>query len=511
MHASVPLPPGTEEVAPPPSKVVLIYVPGLDSELVDRGMREEYLPNLRRLRVDGTQVTIGRASRSEFWSGRAEEFPLLPEVRDADAPTLLPDREPTRLPPKLPTFAVSEFPSFVDLLAQNNVDVIALGAPYPVVTTDLPHKRAIAAGMPSATFDGGGFLFVREIEGGATTKEVPGGRVIEMRPSTSSRDEATFSVDVLGPKLGVDGAALMARLEIRSSLDRMRAVVRSQDDASEIMAGRFSKPIRLRFQVSKDLVIYARTRVYLRPTGRERLEAYIEPLDFTPVLPPRWIRVSSPADYAAEVERAHGDLPGFNSPLPRAAMDLGLLDFRDGVAALDSNFAAARSTLGAVLADGGFRVLTAEFDLIEDAAWLATRGHEDEVVEFRGNRIAKPKFEAAAAGAIDKLLGEVLARVDKRDRKESISLILVTSGRNGKPGFASLSRLIYDIEPGRPVSDIVATACALVGVIEPPGIAGKSLPLGNAMEPLSESNFEKRPVREPESEAAGEEAQTSKK
>lgn len=505
---SVPLPPGSVELPPPPSSVIAVHVAGLDPELVDRGIREDFLPHLRRLRVEGTVIPLGSGGSDAFWTGRAAPLPA-PAIGFAKTLDRIERPATDRLPEQVP---VLEFPAFdggiVDGLAQAGYEVIALNAPPALVAAPLEHKRVFASRWPSAALESAGFHFVREIAGEPTSKPVPGGRVIETPPTSQTEDSALFLVELEGPRVAPDAPPARARLELKVSKDRMRGEARTRDAFALLHAGRFSDPVRVRFDLSDDLAYYGRVRVYLRPHGLERLEAYVEPVEFDPILPPEWIAIASPSDYAAKLERAHGVLPRLGAAFPRAALDAGLLDARDAAAALDSAYAAERSLLSALVAVGGFRALFFETTLVDDARWFATLpppapGRDEKLVEIAGQRVPLSRVQDAVAGAVDRVIGELLVRLDKRERRESISLLVAATAPDESTGLLAMSRLAYDVEPGRSMLDVPATVAALLEAGVLPGLAGTALPVGNPMERLVEIRFEEKPADGDEPEDDG--------
>lgn len=503
---SVPLPPGSVELPPPPSSVIAVHVVGLDPELVDRGIREDFLPHLRRLRVEGTVVPLGAGGSTAFWTGATT---ALPHPRFDFSRTLDRIARPAtdRLPESVPTI---ELPAVeggvIDGLAAAGYETIAINAPLALALAHHEKKRVLAARLPSASLDSAGFVFVREAEGEASVRTVAGGTVIETTPTSSTEDSALFVVELAGPRVAPDGPPVRARLELKLTKDRMRGEARTRDSFAPLHAGRFSDPVRIRFDLSDDLAYYGRVRVYLRPHGLERLEAYVEPVEFDPILPPEWITISSPPEYASALERAHGYLPRLGAAFPREALDAGLLDARDAAAALDSAYSAERALVSALVAVGKFRALFFETTLVEDARWFATlppppAGRDEKLVEIAGNRVPISRVRDAVAGAVDRLIGELLVRLDKRERRESISLLVAATDSDGAQGVLAMSRLAYDVSSGRPMVDVPATVAALLEAPAIPGLQGAALPIGNPMERLVEIRFETKPAAEPESES----------
>ncbi len=498
---SVPLPPGTEEVPAPPSKVILFSVPGFDADHFEQEVRDGYLPNMRRVRVEGTVARIGAASRTALWTGSAKGTLAAPKLVYSPTKSLVQIRSDLdQIPEQLPALEFEKATAgLIPDLTKAGLQVIALRAPAAFMDPDDKNRRVLSGGIPAASFDNGRFLFVRETKAKEpVTTEVPGGRVLATPATARSGDGAIFVFQIEGPRLAPDAPPLLAEIEIRTTRDRMRAEVRSKDDFEPAFAGVFTRPIRVRFEPTKDFSIYARCRVYIRPTGDESLQVYIEPVDFDPILPPAWQQLSSPANFAATLEKAHGTLPRFSGDFPHAALAAGLLDERDAAAALDAEFAAEKAIVSNTLAAGGFRVLLFETRVLDDVRWFdaVASTKPDAIVEFAGRRIKVSHMRDAAAGALDTLLGEVLARIDKRDRRESIALLVAASAPDEKSGVFAMTRLAYDVEPGRPIEDVTATVFALLGVQPGPTMTGKPFPVGNMMERLTESRFDVSPAKE---------------
>lgn len=502
---SVPLPPGSVEMPPPPSKVIAIHVVGLDPETVDRGMREDFLPHLRRLRVEGTVIPLGAGGSAAFWTGASDAELPGPTITYGKTFDLIQRPATDRLPENVPRLDLPPRGGVIDGLANAGIDVIALNAPLAIAQTPLEHKRVFATRLPSASLTSGGFIVVRETGSDATTTEVEGGRVIDTKPTASTEDNALFNVELLGPRLAPDAEPTRARLELKVSRDRVRGEARTLDSWAPLHAGRFSEPVRVRFDLSDDLAFYGRVRVYLRPLGTEKLEAYVEPVEFDPILPPEWIAIASPPDYAGSLERRFGTLPRLGAAFPKLALAAGLLDARDAAAALDSAYLAERSLLTSLVAAGGFRALFYETTLVDDARWFSTLppptpGRDEKRVEIAGQRVPLSSACDAVAGALDRLIGELLVRVDKRERRESISLLVAATSPQGGNGVLAMSRLAYDVEGGRPMADVAATVAALLEAPSLEGVTGTPLPIGNPMERLTEIRFETIPAEAPEAE-----------
>jgi hypothetical protein len=492
---SVPLPPGAVDAPPPLSKVVVLQAEGLDPARLERGIRDGYLPNLRRLRIEGTMLSLRGAPNIDVLAGAP-----VPAARDVMAPVvawragreLVERHDYESVPDALPILEASA-PGGAPLRTYAGV----LGAPTAALAEPDDALAVLPGALPPASFDAGTFVFVREVprDAKAGERRVPGGIVIEKPADTSGEFESIFVIELPGPpaRQGDSEPAMTARIEIVASRDRMRAQVRSGDDRLEVIAGTPSRPLRVRYEPSRDVTLYARTTVYLRPTGAERLECYLEPIEFDPILQPEWMATSKPREFAAALEREYGYLPRSFSPFPRAALAASLLDARDAVAFLAADFAAERAVLGGLLAASEFRLLHQSVRFVKDAEWFATQTFDaDERFELAGRRVLATRTIDAAAGAFDVLVGDVLARIDKRDDRESITLLVCGGGPGG--GILGMSRLAYDAEPLRDPADVAATVFALLEQPLPPRIAGSPLPLGAPLERRPEARFEHRPA-----------------
>jgi len=472
-----PAPLGPGELPIPP-KVVVLSVPGLDPERIEVGMREGWLPNLRRLRTSGTLTRMiaptpaaATACAAGFFTGggldqhgiagdlRRSLSPGVPEAvpasyridwrpREELFPRGAPDGYPERFPVVRSWLTPKTLPV---VLAQSGLRSRILRARAGLSALVSPRTEVLGAGaLPDLSFGRGAYTFAME-DPALPARQVTarGGVLLRSLPSTRGEEFDTFLIRVPGPpRLAADREELAppapeesrqveTTITVRLTKGRSGGLARTSDHQVELTAGRFTEPLILRFEVAPGLELFGRSRLYLRPTGKKLMELYIEPPDFVPSRTPAWQAVSHPAEWAGELERLYGPLPRFGSAFPGEALADGLLDGRDAATALSSSFQAEHRLFSAQLVEGNFDLLYQSFSLLEETALIGPGANEE--VEFFGERVTRLRLLDAATAAIDQLLGEALAVMDSGRLGEQVTVILLA------PYGASPPRRLLDL------------------------------------------------------------------
>lgn len=499
---TVPPPPGEEPSTVP--RLILLAVDGVDPELAERGMMEEWLPNLRRLRLAGAYGPIAGApgtpaeGAAEFLSGGPPRGG--DPVRRVAAAELFPRGVPAAYPSDLPALAPTlARPAFVTELAARGIDCVLLRPPagFP----DAGGERVAVLGgasLPDASFSRGRYLFAVEDAARAGERSArAGGDVAFVAPTNPSAANDVFVLDIAGPSLGGTPAVkdAAARVEVRASKDRARITIATEDDVVAVAAGEWSRPLRLRFAAAAGLNVYGRASFYVRPTGKSRLELYVEAPGLDPAAAPAWLPVSEPRELALELERATGGLPRLNGAFPAAALADGVLDARDAARAIEAQFRAERRLFEAALARGKFQLLAAWFSAVDDAVRLGPgSGDEaDQLVDLFDRRVPRRELPAAALAAVDEVIGSALRAADSGDFGIHAQVLVVAapSARTGAAtGVFALNRSL-GAEARPRLVDLAATAADLLGAGSLPSLAGaRALPRGAPMERLTAATLE---------------------
>ncbi len=494
---SVPARPGSMPASLPP-RVIVVVAHGLGADLVDRGMREGWLPHFRRLRTEGTltRLELGPRERfaadAAFFTGSAGATGGEPRVSFVARPR--DESLALLLPAGLPRVAAAfDATTFVSSLAAGGVRCVVLGAAAGFDGEERANVSILPWGcLTDVSFGAAGATFAIE---GARRSSSPGNvEVVEVEPSTRGERFDTFFVDVRGPMTaGGDStpttpaafpgppAPSTSRLEVRATKDRSRAEVVTSDDRAEVRAGRWSEPLALRFAIAPGVDVLGRSRVYLRPTGEPRLEFYVEPPDFNPRRGHPWQPLSVPTGFAAALAEVYGDLPRFGSSFPDAAFAAGLLGARDVSTCVASAFERERAVFEGELArsDADLLVLSTSF-LLDVERIGPGRGEE---VDFFGRRIARDRIEEAAAGVIDEVLGSALTVAEDPNAPLTTDVLFLSGfGSSGAGLFGATRRLARDA--GVPsIEDVTATVVQQLGHAALAAASGTPLPLGPRMEP----------------------------
>lgn len=486
---TVPAPPGLENAPDPVPRVVVLSFPGLDSLLVERGMREGWLPNFRRLRIAGTysrllseSVPSRAGADATFLAGVGPaKHGILGDVRrvvvdgtvrTAPSPwqvVTIPtaDRYPRGIPESYPAQipviqSRLEVPTLFNQLGQHGKKSLVLRSAvgFPGLRAD--GLDVLGAGcIPDLSLGSGPYTFVREREGDPETEITEeGGILISTGPSSGTDIDDVFMVPVFGPpEFKGGGGNLKTTVTVRVSKDRARATVITSMEKVELRAGIWSKSVPLFFEVASGLEISGRSRFYIRPTGLPTLELYVEPPDFDPVRPPPWQPVCRPPDLGRRLQAEYFELPRLSSSFPYAAYADGVLTARDAAAVLETSFKAEKKIFEGEVVQGEYDFLYQTFPLMEEVALLG-EGVAEEVLFF-GRRVSRNRLQEAAVVALDGVLGSAMS-VATSPREDSHLTVLVFApyGTGPTERFVDLNRFL--LERG----DLVTTTYV------PPGIHG---------------------------------------
>ena len=466
-----PLAPGE---GPIPPKIVVLSVPGLDPERVEEGMKDGWLPNFRRLRTNGTLISMvaplppsATATAASFLTGSGlERHRIAGDVRrgyqdGAPVPTpgayrvdwsateeLFPRGAPEGYPAQFPMVRSNlSYPSLPALLNGAGLRTRILRSEIGFSALVGENTEVLGAGaMPDLAFGQGSYTFAKEDRSLPERQRTGrGGILLRSLPSMSGRDFDTFLVPVEGPPGMLPGRPdrIVTVVKVRLSPGRARGTAETGEDLVELVAGHWSRPLVLRFSIGPSLDLFGRSRLYLRPTGKKSMELYIEPTDFVPARTPPWLSLSYPEAWAGDLERLYGPLPRFSSPFPGDALVDGLLDGRDAAAALAASFAAQQRLMEAQLVEGNFDLFYQSFSLLEETALVGPGANEE--IDFFGRRVTRLRLLDAATAAVDKLLGAALAVMDSGKLGEQVTVILLSPyGVSPALRFLDLNRFLVN-------------------------------------------------------------------
>ncbi|MFH0943674.1 MAG: alkaline phosphatase family protein [Planctomycetota bacterium] len=466
-----PLGPGEKPIPP---KVVVLSVPGLDPERVEQGMKDGWLPSFRRLRTNGTLARTAAplppsatATCASFLTGSGlERHQIAGDVRrgfqeGAPVPVpggyrvdwvpreeLFPRGAPEGYPERFPVVRSNlTYPSLPALLNGEGLRTRILRSEIGFSALVGEHTEVLGAGaMPDLSFEQGSYTFAIEDPSMPERQRTGrGGILLRSLPSTTGREFDTFLVKVEGPPGLLPGqpGRIETVVKVRLSKGRARGTAETAEDQVELLAGRWSRPLVLRFSIGPSLDLFGRSRLYLRPTGKKSMELYIDPPDFVPARTPPWQSLSYPEDWAGELERHYGPLPRFSSAFPADALVDGLLDGRDAAAALAASFEAEQRLMEAQLVEGNFDLFYQSFSLLEETALVGPGANEE--IDFFGQRVTRLRLLDAATAAVDRLLGAALAVMDSGKLGEQVTIILLSPyGASPALRFLDLNRLLVN-------------------------------------------------------------------
>ncbi len=491
---TVPPPPlGPDEAAPGP-RVVVLSLPGLSADDVERGMRDGLLPGFRHLRTRGTYARLVEGATD----AAAADAALLTATEPAGvvAPFA---RAPVEVPDLGRSISVARPVDAGGTTVSAAGRIAAAGRRVEIVRA----HSAFAPGGARSLFGGawptlgtGTAPYTLAIERDAPGEPVvsPGGVRVAVVSPTGDAERDVFLIDVYGPPRLRDGFPSTARLRVTATKDRARASVIGADDRVELQAGRWSRPMALRFELGEGAPLHGRARLYLRPTGSGRLELYVEPPDFDPTRPPPWQPLSSPPEFVRELAGRVETVPRFSDPLPAAALRDGVLSVGDAAARIEAAFEVERATFERELLGGDFDLLFQSFGLAEQAGRLVS-GDDDAPVVFFGLRVPRHALGDAAAGRLDSLVRSALLVADSGRLGPAVSVVVV--GGTGPGAWFAIDRRGADLR-STSLADVGALPAALLGVPLPRGVTGWVNATGEPMEPLPEVELRRTPKEEAE-------------
>lgn len=501
-------------------RVVLLALPGFSAGMAERGMREGWLPVLRRLRIDATwqrlSAGVDAAPMSALRAGStlllgAERDPGVPfYVADAAASVLFPDGAPPGYAATLPRLGFPLAGTIYDHAARAGKDALVLRWPVGLADAGRGGRDLRGGALPGVSFGDDGYTAVRETTGERARRVLPHGVVIDVPRSTGGAEFDLFRFEIAGPHDGPIGApALVTLVEAFASPDRSSVRVASSAGEVEATAGEWSEPLALRFRSTAGQALFARSRVYLRPTGLPRMELLVEAPQFDPLRPPAWQPLSSPPELAAEVEERFRPQhsPTTTAGTPASAILDGIIDPRDAAATLEVDHHDRRRLFEEVIALGDADLVVQWLPLVEDTLKLVhATSDQDREVEMFGQRLPWTSIDLAGAAALDEVIGSVVMAASAARHEEEVTLVVVapygiTAGRpDATEGWWAVTRLTASSTAAPRLADIAPTVAQLLGIAPLPGVQGIAWSYGPPMPRLPNAEYTHERFVEPEEE-----------
>lgn len=321
-----------EDARPAERRVIVIGVPGVDPDWVDRWRRD--LPNLdglldgqRNARMETTFPPNNAAAWTTFATGATPGSHGVFGLIGRDPATYRPVYEGMKLdeavfaadgalvsgPRALPARGGEPFWRSV---AAAGLRVKLLFVPW-VWPPDEPKEVEVLAGLgfPDLRLTNSTFsLFSTEFTDEALAAEVPGGDLGRLD------GQGPFTALIEGPE-NAQGLRPTLPLELRLvGVDRVTIVADGQ--SVEARVGAFSPWVSLRFPLSEKVTVSARVRFFPIEVG-DRTRLYMTPLTVDPREP--WLPVANPASFGAEVFQTYGDWKALGWPFDTAALSSDLV------------------------------------------------------------------------------------------------------------------------------------------------------------------------------------------
>jgi len=315
--------------APVTPKLVILGFDGVDPRLVERWIASGHLPNLARMKKQGTLCPLGTSSPpnspvawSSFATGSGPEKHGVFGFLRRDAKNYLPALAPyTIVPPRFgpagasPPRAVSHRrgSAFWQTLDRRGIPATLLFVPYAYPPPELSHGRVLAGlGAPDLRFTNSSFtLYTSE----SAEKMVAGGRVVQLTVAGSSIDTR-----LEGPR-GPGGKPLSVPLELRLDLRTKTLSVGMSGKREKLRVGGRSGWFPVSFEAA-GLVLRGRVRFHLLSLAKQ-LKLYASPIQIDPHAPA--LPLGAPPGWLEKAVGVHGGLPTVGWAHDTSAVNAGAL------------------------------------------------------------------------------------------------------------------------------------------------------------------------------------------
>ncbi|MFN9737401.1 MAG: alkaline phosphatase family protein [Pseudomonadota bacterium] len=331
--------------APAARQVIVLGFDGMDPGLVERFMAEGRLPELARLRAEGTFARLPTSNppqSSVAWAGFATghgpgHHGIFDFLR-RDPATYRPDFSMARSAPPERTVSIGDWTlPLSDPVLSTRRD----GEPFWVAAERDFHRAAIlrvpVTWPPDAVTRMVSGLGVPDLLGTQgtytlySTRVVPnaenGGRVRLLRGAATG----VIDTDIEGPQHPFDAAAPALRVRLRIAADGSGVRLSLPDSELSLQPGQWSEWVGLRFPFAGVLSVRGIVRFHLRE-GLPGLSLYMTPIEIDPREPAA--PVTAPAAFSAELAARIGVYHTLGMPEETWALTQGHLDddaWLDGV------------------------------------------------------------------------------------------------------------------------------------------------------------------------------------
>lgn len=299
-------------------KVVILGLDGLDPKLVDEGMQKGLLPNLKKLKENGSYSRLATTmppqspvAWASFMTGKNpgshKVFDFIernPQDYSLDLVFSNPKRNPIKAEP------------FWKTAERNNIPVEVLFLPDTFPVSDFKGKMISGMGTPDILGTEGSFtLFSSE---NRTLDPKWRGRFV------SIPDEENIRTSVQGPKFTFlkDKKVTSIPFEIKKDGKKKRVSVNVQNQKVELHEGEFSHWVRLQFSIDFFTKIHGIAKFYLK--SEDPLELYLSPMNFDPENPV--YQIASPKGFSKELAKTYGDFSTLGLPHDTWALEENIFD-----------------------------------------------------------------------------------------------------------------------------------------------------------------------------------------
>lgn len=439
-QASAPteLPGPPEDSNPAQGRVVILGLPGVDPDWVDRWRRD--LPNLdallggqRNARIDTTVPASSAVAWTTFATGRSPGHHGVYGLITRDPKTYRPvhgvfDYEGAAFtadgslasPPRANATRRGE--PFWRPVARAGLRVKLLFVPWAWPLEEPGKVEALAGeGLPDLRLTNSTFsLFATDVTAAAETADVPGGDLVRLT------GKGPYTASIRGPDSAGGGVSTLPLSLQPIGVDRV--AIQAGEARVEARVGAFSDWLTLAFPLSPKVTAKARVRFFPIEVG-ERVRVYMTPLTVDPLDP--WLPAAAPQAFGREVFTTYGDWKALGWAYDTAGLSSDLVP--EAVLAAELRDLYARRA----------RIVLGELGRRDAELFVAVLSGVDAVSHMfmRLGDPSHPAYDDEIAGAYGSLVKEMYAEMDRvvgevRERLKSGDTLILLS----EAGFQSFRR-----------------------------------------------------------------------
>lgn len=413
--------------APAARQVIVLGFDGMDPALVERFMAEGRLPELARLRTEGTFAPLPTSNppqSSVAWAGFATGHgPGAHGIFDflrRDPATYRPDFSMARSAPPERSLSIGDWTL---PLSDPTLSTRRDGEPFWVAAEHDFHRTAIlrvpvtwppdpvtrmvsGLGVPDLLGTQGTYTLY-------STRVVPnaenGGRVRLLRGAASG----AIDTDIEGPRHPFDAGAGPLRVPLRIAADGAGVRLSLPDGELSLRPGQWSEWVGLRFRFAGVLSVRGVVRFHLRE-GLPGLSLYMTPIEIDPRDPAA--PVSAPAGFSAELAARIGVYHTLGMPEETWALNQGHLDDDAWLDGVRQTLAEGEAMLHDTLARRDTELVVKVFVQPDRVSHMFWRGI-DEAHPLHASTGERGRAAIAwIYGEADRIVGDVRRRMRPGDR-----------------------------------------------------------------------------------------------